>query len=156
MGNLTKDPELRYINTGSAVCEFRIAVNRRFKRNDGDMGNEVCSVDIVAWARQAETCSQYLKKGSGVFIEGRLKLDSWENSEGQKRSKHRVIAERVQFLPRSSGAGESGPGDDSSSAQVDDYGSNFSSDRGVRDPGEAAGAVEDSGEGVSYDDDVPF
>ena len=146
MGNLTRDPELRYLNSGSAVCDLRLAVNRRFKKNDGEFGEETCFVDVVVWARQAETCSQYLKKGSGVFVEGRLKLDTWENQEGQKRSKHRVVAERVQFLPRASGGGPSGgaPG------EVEDYGGTHIASSDSSDGGGAGGS------GPPYDDEVPF
>ena len=113
MGNLTRDPELRYLTSGTAVCDLGLAVNRRFRKSDGEQGEETCFVDVVVWARQAETCSQYLKKGSGVFVEGRLKLDSWETSEGQKRSKHSIRVDNFQFL---GAPGASGQGDDRSVA----------------------------------------
>jgi single-strand DNA-binding protein len=98
-GNLTRDPEVRYTPQGSAVTSFGLAVNRIFKTRDGEKKEEVNFFDIDVWGRQAETCGEYLKKGSPVLIEGRLKQDTWENREGQKRSKVKIRAIRVQFLP---------------------------------------------------------
>ncbi len=100
MGNLTRDPELRYTPSGSAVCGFGLAVNRRYKTSDGEQQQETCFVEVSAFARQAETISQYLNKGSPIFIEGRLKLDQWTSQDGQKRSRLSVVAERFQFLGR--------------------------------------------------------
>lgn len=99
MGNLTREPELRYTpGTNSAVCEFGIAVNRRFIQN-GQEKDETCFVDIVAWGKQAETCSRFLQKGSGALVEGRLVFDQWVEKDTQKkRSRIRVTAEHVQFL----------------------------------------------------------
>jgi single-strand DNA-binding protein len=97
MGNLTKDPRLASIMSGSTVCEFSIAINRRYTAN-GQEKEEVCFVDIVVWGRQADSCGKYLHKGSAVFVEGRLKTDSWEDKEGNKRSRLRVAADRVQFI----------------------------------------------------------
>jgi len=99
MGNLTKDPELRYTPQGTAVVNLRLAVNRRFKsRTTQENKEEVCFITVVAWDKQAETCNQYLHKGSSIFIDGRLQSRSWEDSSGQKRSVIEVRAERVQFL----------------------------------------------------------
>ena len=98
MGNLTKDPELRYTPQGAAVANIRLAVNRRYKAKTGELKEEVCFITAVVWNKQAETCNQYLHKGSGVFIEGRLQSRSWEDAAGQKRSVIEVRAERVQFL----------------------------------------------------------
>lgn len=98
IGNLTRDPELRYIPSGTAVANFGLATNRVYTTQDGERKEEVCFVDIVAWSRTAEACANYLSKGSPVFIEGRLQYDSWETEDGQKRSRLRVIADRVQFL----------------------------------------------------------
>lgn len=97
VGNLTRDPELRYIPSGTAVSEIGLAVNDRVKR-DGQWTDETTFVDVTLWARTAEIANEYLSKGSSILIEGRLKLDSWENSEGQKRSKLRVVADRMQML----------------------------------------------------------
>ncbi len=98
IGNLTRDPELRYTPNGSAVCEFGIAINRVFTSNN-ERREETCFVDVNAWGRQAENCARYLQKGSSVCIEGRLHLDQWEDREtGRPRSKLKVVAERTQFL----------------------------------------------------------
>jgi len=98
MGNLTKDPELRYTPQGTAVVNLRLAVNRRFKSKTGELKEEVCFITAVVWNKQAETCNQYLHKGSACFIEGRLQSRSWEDNAGQKRNVIEVRAERVQFL----------------------------------------------------------
>ena len=98
LGNLTRDPDLRYTPSGSAVCEFGLAVSRRFTANGADQ-EEVCFVDITVWSKQAENCKQYLAKGSPALIEGRLQFDQWEDRNGGgKRSRLRVLAERVQFV----------------------------------------------------------
>ena len=100
IGNLTRAPELRYLSgSNSAVCEFGIAINRRFMQNGGQEKDETCFLEIVVWGKQAETCSRFLQKGSTVFIEGRLVYDQWTEKDTQKkRSRVRVTAERVQFL----------------------------------------------------------
>ena len=99
MGNLTRDPELRYTpGSNAAVCEFGIAINRRYAQG-GVEKDETCFLDIVVWGKQAESCSRYLQKGAAVFIEGRLVYDQWTEKDTQKkRSRIRVTAERVQFL----------------------------------------------------------
>lgn len=107
MGNLTKDPELRYTPQGTAVANLRMAVNRRFKTKNQETKEEVCFITAVVWDKQAETCNQYLHKGSPVFVEGRLQSRSWEDNAGQKRSVIEVRAERVQFL---TAAGQSSKG----------------------------------------------
>lgn len=98
MGNLTRNPELRYTPGGVAVCQFGLAVNRRFL-SAGQERTETCYVDVLAWGRQGETVNQYMTKGSPVFLEGRLQMDQWEDKEtGSKRSKLQVVAEFVQFI----------------------------------------------------------
>lgn len=104
MGNLTKDPELRYTPQGTAVVNLRMAVNRRWKDKTGESKEEVCFITVVAWDKQAEVCNQYLRKGAPVFVEGRLQSRSWEDNTGGKRSVVEVRAERVQFLSSSQGA----------------------------------------------------
>lgn len=99
MGNLTRDPELRYTASGSPVTSFGLAVNRKYKQGE-EMKEETCFVDITVWGRLGETCSEYLSKGKPVFIEGRLNYRSWETEEGQKRNKLEVVASNVQFLGR--------------------------------------------------------
>ena len=100
LGNLTRDPELRYAPNGTAVARFGLAVNTQRAGQGEDRKEEVCFVDIVAFGRQAETASEYLSKGRPALVEGRLQWRSWEGQDGQKRSKHEVIAERIQFMPR--------------------------------------------------------
>ncbi|MCU0651600.1 MAG: single-stranded DNA-binding protein [Candidatus Omnitrophica bacterium] len=98
MGNLTKDPELRYTPQGTAVANLRMAINRRYRDKNQEQKEEVCFITAVVWDKQAEVCNQYLHKGSPVFIEGRLQSRSWEDKAGQKRNVIEVRAERVQFL----------------------------------------------------------
>src|SRR3990172_10399955 len=112
MGTLTGDPELRYTPGGTPVATFGLAVNRRYKQGE-EWKEEVCFVDIVVYGRQAKSCGEYLSKGRLAFIEGRLQWRSWETEDGQKRSKHEVVAMNVQFLP-SGRPGESPP----SSAEI--------------------------------------
>ena len=101
MGNLTRNPEIRYTPGGSAVCEFGMAINRRFMQANGQEKDETCFVDITVWGKQAESSSRFLQKGSSVFVEGRLVYDQWTEKEtGNKRSRLRIYAERVQFLDR--------------------------------------------------------
>ena len=105
MGNLTRDPEVRHTPKGTAVGDLAMAINMTYKAQDGTEKEEVCYVDVVVWGRQAETCRDYLTKGAPVFVEGRLQLDQWEGPEGEKKSRMRVRADRVQFLSRSCGGG---------------------------------------------------
>lgn len=131
MGNLTRNPELKYTPSGTAVTDLGLAVNESFKNKAGETVEQTCFVDVVVWGRQAETASEFLTKGSPAFIEGRLQFDQWENQEGEKRSKLRVRAERVQFL--------------SSGANNGNNSSEFQADSGKVTP-----------EDASLDDDVPF
>jgi single-strand DNA-binding protein len=96
MGNLTRDPELRFTANGSAVASFGLAVNRKFKQGD-EWVDDVCFVDITVWGKQGENCAEYLSKGRPAFIEGYLKFSTWE-TDGQKRNKLEVVANTVQFL----------------------------------------------------------
>jgi|SRR5579871_4013712 len=107
MGNLTRDPEVRYTPKGTAIAAIGLAVNRRWTTETGEQKEEVTFVDVEVWGRQAETVGQYLSKGKPVFVEGRLKLDSWEDKEsGQKKSKMKVVCERFQFIGGPSGKAE--------------------------------------------------
>lgn len=108
VGNLTRDPELRYIPSGTAVTDIGLAMNERWKNANGEWVDEVTFVDVTLWARQAEVASEYLSKGSPVLIEGRLKLDQWEQ-EGQKRSKLKVVGQRMQMLGAAPGGGGARP-----------------------------------------------
>lgn len=98
VGNLTRDVDLRYLPSGSAVAKIGLATNRRFKKQDGSMDDEVCFVDVSLFGRTAEVANQYLKKGSKVLIEGRLVLESWVDQSGQKRSRHSVRADSMQMM----------------------------------------------------------
>jgi single-strand DNA-binding protein len=99
IGNLTRDPEVRYTPKGTAVADIGIAVNRTYSGDDGEKKEEVTFIDVTLWARQAEIAQEYLKKGRQVFIEGRLQLDTWDDKQtGQKRSRLRVVAENMQML----------------------------------------------------------
>lgn len=111
MGNLTRDPQLSYLPSQTAVVDFGLAVNRRWTGKDGQDRNEVCFVDCRAFGRQAENINKYLSKGRAIFIEGRLTFDSWTAQDGSKRSKHRVTVENFQFLPAGVAAAteDSGP-----------------------------------------------
>ena len=97
IGNLTRDPELSYLPSGMALAKMGLAVNRRFKDRNGEQKEDTAFVDLEAWGKTAEFCSQYLKKGKRVYVEGRLKYDRWETSDGAKRSKLNVSVERIQF-----------------------------------------------------------
>lgn len=114
-GRLTRDPELRYTPSGIAVTTLRMAVNTSFFSKEKEKREEVCYIDVVAWRRQAETCVEYLRKGSPAFIEGRLQSRSWETQDGQKRSTIEVQADRVQFLEWG-GDREKAPASESESA----------------------------------------
>tara|TARA_A100000171_G_scaffold53094_1_gene76767 strand:+ start:7299 stop:7763 length:465 start_codon:yes stop_codon:yes gene_type:complete len=111
MGNLTRDVEIRHTGSNTAVGNFGIAVNRRYKTQSGEQREEVTFVDCEAWGRTAEVMSQYLSKGRSVFIEGRLKLDQWEDKNGGgKRSKLSVVVENFQFVDSGQGGGNQGGG----------------------------------------------
>ncbi|QHI68513.1 single-stranded DNA-binding protein [Tichowtungia aerotolerans] len=132
MGNLTRDPEVRYTPSGTAVGDLGLAVNESYKNKAGETVESTVFVDVEVWARQAETCAEYLYKGSPVFVEGRLKLDQWENQQGEKRSKLRVRADRVQFLgaPKRDGASDA--------------------------PSSAPSAPQEASTPTGDDDDIPF
>lgn len=123
MGNLTRDPELRHTSSNMAVTQIGLAVNRRWKNQQGEPQEEVTFVDCEAWGRTAEVINQYLKKGRPIYVEGRLKLDSWDDKEGNKRSKMKVVIENFQFLDSRQG-GPGGPG-----AEGGDYPQDTGSDQ---------------------------
>ncbi|MGF1657326.1 MAG: single-stranded DNA-binding protein [Verrucomicrobiales bacterium] len=147
IGNLTRDPDLRYTPRGSAVCEIGLAMNRSYTTEQGEKREETTFVDITFWGKQAELVSQYCTKGRPLFVEGRLQLDTWEDKQTQqKRSKLRVVAETMQFLgARPDGVGGAPPnGEQSSNAPGrvrDDYSR----------PSESEGRMTEPD-----DDDIPF
>ena len=118
IGNLTRDPELRYIPSGSAVATFTVAVNRVFKSQAGEKKEQVSFIRVVVWGRRAEVCGEYLSKGSPVFVEGRLQSRDWETQDGQKRSTTEVVADNIQFLRMGPKAG--GPAGSKSSMPEED------------------------------------
>lgn len=125
MGNLTRDPEYKQLQSGQSVCRLGVASNRQFKnKQTGSVAQEVCFVDVDVWGAQAESCNQFLQKGRPVLIEGRLKLDSWQDNDGNKRSKHSIVADRVTFLSGSSAQDEdsaSEPTADSANSSSNEY-----------------------------------
>jgi single-strand DNA-binding protein len=119
IGNLTRDPEYKQLPSGQGVCQLGLASNRQYRnKQTGSMVQEVCFVDVDVFGPQAESCKQYLQKGRPVLIEGRLKFDTWDSPEGQKRSKHSIVADRVVFL--SMGVAEEEGGEKGKSNSVSD------------------------------------
>ena len=146
MGNLTRDPEVRYLQSGKAVADLGLAVNRKYKTSSGEDREEVLFVDVVVWERQAETAAQYLKKGSSVFVEGSLQLDTWE-SNNEKRSKIKVRADNVQFMDRK--RAEHGDAPDN---VEDDRVSKSAREKSSR----SESVSENDADGASENDDLPF
>lgn len=100
VGNLARDPDLRHTPSGTPVTEFRLAVSDSYTTSSGEKHDRTCFIDVVSWRKLAESCAEYLKKGSPVFVEGRLEQDTWTTADGQKRSRIRVVAYSVQFIRR--------------------------------------------------------
>lgn len=105
IGNLTRAPELRYTPNGTAVSDLRLAVNRAYTTQSGEKRQETYFLTVVVWGKQAETCGEYLDKGSPILVEGRLQTREWEGKDGQRRNVVEVVADRIQFLGRARGAG---------------------------------------------------
>jgi single-strand DNA-binding protein len=123
IGNLTRDPELRVTPKGTAICQFGLAVNRQYKDDTGATRDETTFVDIEAWGKQGELVAKYLTKGSPAFVEGRLRLDQWEDkTSGQKRSRLKIVLDNVQFLGRPGGGGGGQPAAAPAGAAVEDAG----------------------------------
>jgi single-strand DNA-binding protein len=156
LGNLTRDIELRYLQSGMAVADVGLAVNDRRKGQNGEWIEEVTFIDVTVWGRTAEVMSEYLSKGSPVFIEGRLKLDTWEGQDGQKRSKLKVICEKMQLIGAKGPGGQGGAegGAPRSAAGRPAPQRNQNSQYNQEAPPEAydSGPAEPSGGG----DDIPF
>ncbi len=110
MGNLTRDPELRYTPSNTAVAQIGLAINYRWKDQNGEQREEVTFIDCEAWGRTAEVINQYLRKGRPIYVEGRLKLDQWQDKEGNSRSKLKVVVENFQFLDSKGSGGGDGEG----------------------------------------------
>lgn len=155
LGNLTRDPELRYLPSNTPVCEFGLAVNHRWRDREGNQREEVCFVDVSAFGRSGETINQYMSKGRPILIEGRLKLDTWTSKDGSKRSRHGVIVENFTFVgSRGDGGGRGG---NDGGGRNDNYGG------GGRNENYGGGAHQGGSahDGGGYDappsgDDIPF
>ena len=175
MGNLTRDVELKYTSSQTAVTEVTLAVNDRKKGQDGQWQDETTFVDVTLWGRTAEIADQYLGKGSGVMIEGRLRLDQWEDKQtGQRRSRLRVTGERMQMLPRGGGGGGapqqggSSPNSQSTNDYRGDSGPQYGGGNSYTGtPAQSAPPQQDNGSGFysdppaspgmpPADDDIPF
>ena len=144
MGNLTRDPEVKYTSSGTAIAKLGMAINRYWRNQDGQQQEETTFVDVDAFGRQAETIGQYLKKGRPIMVEGRLKLDQWDDKQtGQKRSKMGIVLENFQFLDS---RGEGGGGGNISGGG----GGSAPSGGGGNPPAQGGGG------GFAEDDDVPF
>ncbi|MFT3782790.1 MAG: single-stranded DNA-binding protein [Nibricoccus sp.] len=152
IGNLTRDPELRVTPKGTAICQFGLAVNRQFKDESGQNRDETTFVDIEAWGKQGELVAKYLTKGSPAMVEGRLKLDQWEDKQsGQKRSKLKVVLDNVQFLSSGGGSGSGSRGN------AGGAGSDEGVDQTVeRHSPPARGGKPAAPAAESIDEDVPF
>lgn len=146
IGNLTRDPELRYTPKGTAVADIALAINRVWNNEQNQRQEETTFVDITLWGRQAELAQQYLTKGRGVYIEGRLQMDTWDDKQtGQKRSKLKVVAENLQFLPDGKG---------SSGGQIPQGGPQTS--RPPQGSGRPQGASAAPPDDYGDEDDIPF
>jgi single-strand DNA-binding protein len=143
IGNLTKDPEIRYTPSGTPVASFRLAVNHRYKQGE-DLKEDVCFIDIVVFGKQAENCGQYLSKGSSVIVDGRLQERRWETDDRQKRSKHEIVAQTVRFFPKRSDRPPSKPADAGQEAVAEEV------------PWEGESTAPPGSEGVRGGSDVPF
>ena len=141
MGNLTRDPELRYAPNGTAVTIFTIAINRAFNSNTGEKKEDVSYVRVVCWAKLAQVCSDYLFKGRPVFVEGRLQSRSWQAQDGTKRNAMEVIAQNVQFLGKGR-TGEASPQETAADQSSDEF--------------VAADNSENFSLGAKQDEEVPF
>jgi single-strand DNA-binding protein len=152
MGNLTRDPELRVTPKGTPVCQFTLAINRKFKVETGEFREEVIFVDVEAWGKQGEAIAKYVTKGNPLFVEGRLKMDQWEDKNTkEKRSKMKVVLEQFEFISSGRGQGGGGGGSSASSSEFDQSGGS-SPER--HSPPPRGGGKPASQENL--DEDVPF
>ena len=150
-GHITRDPEVRYLQTGTAIASFGVAVNRKWKSESGEQKEEVSFFDVDAWGKTAETIAQWFKKGSPILITGRLKQETWDDKQtGQKRSKVKIVLDRFEFCGETKGAGagvqQPPPGDqDGASARY-----------GGQPHSTAANSTPVAGDGPPEDDSIPF
>ena len=170
VGNLTRDPDYKQLASGQGVCRLGIAANRQFRnRQTGDMIQEVCYVDIDVWGAQAESCKQYLQKGRPILVEGRLRFATWEDQDGNTRSKHSIVADRVVFLGSgasaetgdqpSNGAATRSSGQDDAFAKLEEIKKKAEAQSAAEDkksakkPEDGAVKIEDE---PPFQDDLPF
>lgn len=151
MGNLTRDPELRVTPKGTPICQFSLAINRQFKMESGESREEVIYVDVEAWGKQGETIAKYLTKGRPLYVEGRLRLDQWEDKNTkEKRSRMKVVLEQFQFLGDSRGGGAGGGAPSAGGGEFDQTPSLEKNSPPPRAPSAKPAAAE------NLDEDVPF
>lgn len=158
MGNLTRDPEVRYTPSGAAVVEFGMAINRKYASKEGEQRDETCFVDVSMWGKRGMVISEYFKKGSPIFIEGRLHYRSWEDSSGKRQSKLSVVAENFEFLSSGRGGGQGASGGSGGGRRSDTYGDAPRRDNGP--PSDAGnrsvGPMEPTEERDVGEDEIPF
>lgn len=153
LGNLTRDPELRVTPKGTSVCQIGLAVNRYYRNDAGDTQEETTFVDIEAWGRQAEVISKYVTKGNPLFVEGRLRLDSWENKSGEKRTRLKVVLENMQLL---GGRGEGGGGQGSPDSHAPQARGESQSSAPTRNPSSSSSSTSSASSSDEIEEDVPF
>lgn len=152
-GNLTRDPELKYTSTGMAICKFGLAINRKWKSETGEMREEATFIDVDAFGKPAETVAQYMKKGGSILVEGRLRLDQWDDKQtGQKRSRLGVVLESFQFLGGGTGRMEGGSSEGGAPASAP----RSASPRPAPAPRAPAPPPPDADGPPPEEDDVPF
>lgn len=163
-GNLTRDPELSYTASNMPVCKFGMAVNRRWRDRDGNQKDEVCYVDLTAWGKQGEVIKQYMAKGRGILVEGRLQYRQWTDKEGKNRSKLDVVVENFTFLGDRQGGGGGGGGGEGGGGYQRGGGGGGGYNRGGGQPApQAPGGGDPGGYDPGMDDappptdaDIPF
>jgi len=154
MGNLTRDPELRVTPKGTPICQFSLAINRQFKMESGESREEVIYVDVEAWGKQGETISKYCTKGRPLYVEGRLRLDQWEDKNTkEKRSRMKVVLEQFQFL--GDGRGGAGGGSGAPAGPASDFDQTGGSSPERNSPPPRSGGAKPASQ-ENLDEDVPF
>ena len=157
MGNLTRDPEVKYTPKGTAVADLALAINRVYSTDAGEKREETTYVDVELWGRQAEIAGEYLRKGRPVYIEGRLKLDTWDDKQsGQKRSKMRVVGEQLQLLGSRDGAPQGAPGGGGGGGRAEYSGEGRSSQRSAPRASSPPPRPPADPDLDASDDDIPF
>jgi len=160
MGNITRDPEVRYTPKGTAVTDISLAINRNFNGDDGERREETTFVDITFWGRQAEVIGEYMKKGRPIYVEGRLQLDTWEDkTSGQQRSRLKVVGENFQFLgSREDGGGGGGGSRSAPPSHDEDHDSRSTTPPSQSSPAPSSSpqASRHSDGPIEEEDDIPF